>query len=189
MARKRQQGPVQGAQPMPAAKASKNKPAAQPVPTGKPSKNKAPAQPGIDDPLAVLRYEHRTLDSLFAQFALRKDQQLAQRVCASLTSHFKLEQDFYREAETIPELHGRVDVAQREHGGMEDRIRAIASLDEGDELTDQMVELRRAVEQHVREEERAIFPAVVKTLSRQRLQELGVHLRAARDKLLENGEQ
>lgn len=166
MARKQKLAPVQ---------------AVQPVAAAKPAKTKPNNQPGADDPLAVLRYEHRTLDSLFAQFTLRKEQPLAQRICANLTSHFKLEEGFYTEAETIPELHGRVDAAQREHGSMEDLIRSIGSLDEGEALNDQMLELQHAVEQHVRDEERAIFPTVVKSLSRHRLRELGVTLRAAKD--------
>ena len=172
MARKRQAAPVQGAAERPAAE--------------KPSKNKpAPARES-DDPLALLRYEHRMLDSLFTQFGLRKERQLAARVCANLTSHFKLEESFYREAEAIPEIHGRVDAAKREHGGIEDQIRALALLDEGEALNEQMLALQQLVEQHVREEERAIFPAVIKRLSRHELRDLGISLRTAKEKLLES---
>lgn len=169
MARKRNPAPV---------------PTVQPV-SGKPAKNKPGAQPGSDDPLAVLRYEHRTLDSLFAQFALRKDRRLADRVCASLRSHRKLEEGFYREAEAIPELHDRMELAQREHSGMDDLVRVIGTLKEGRALDDQMMALQQTVEQHVLDEERTIFPTVVKRLSRHQLRELGVALRTARDKLLD----
>ncbi|HLG69741.1 MAG TPA: hemerythrin domain-containing protein [Chloroflexota bacterium] len=169
MARKRPPAPTQAAQ----------------AAATKPAKNKAAPPRDADDPLALLRYEHRALESLFAQFGLRKERQLASRVCTNLTSHFKLEDAFYREAGSIPEIHGRVDTAIQEHGSMEDLMRAIGKLDEGDALNDEMLELQQLVEQHVREEERTIFPAVMKRLPRQELRQLGANLRAAKDKLSE----
>ncbi len=159
--------------------------AAQPAATDEASKNKSAATREVDDPLALLRYEHRTLDSLFTQFGLRKERQLAERLCAALEAHFRLEQTFYAEAEAIPEIHGRVDTAVRERGAMEDQMLALVSLGEGDALNEQMLTLQRAVEQHIRDEERTIFPAVVKSLSRQRVRELGTSLRLAKTKLLE----
>ncbi len=140
------------------------------------------------DPLALLRYEHRTLDSLFSQFKLRKEHQVARRVCSHLAMHSKVEEEFYREAETIPELHGRIDTSLREHRSLEELTRAIRGLDDGDALNEQMLALQQAVEQHVREEERSVFPAVLKAVSKHRMRELGANLRATKEKLTPTGE-
>lgn len=168
MAKKRQPAPVQA---VPQAGASK------------PSKNKPVPQQGSDDPLALLRYEHRTIESLFSQFVLRKDERVAQRVCESWKAHSRLEETLYETAESSPELHGRVAVARGEHQDIEERIRSIESMAAGEDLNEAMLELQQAVDQHVREEERSLFMAVTRDSSRSQLRELGTRLRTAKDKL------
>src|SRR5947207_3347639 len=74
----------------------------------KPPENKPNAGAGAGDPLALLRYEHRALASLFGEFAVRKDEQLARRICSQVTLHSKLEEeDLYGEAEDIPDIFDR----------------------------------------------------------------------------------
>lgn len=142
-------------------------------------------KPGPPDPLAVLRYEHRMLDSLFGQFEARKDHRVARRICSSIVLHSKVEEDFYRDAEAIPELHDRIDKSFKDHRLLEELAEAIIPLDDGEALNDQMVELQQVVERHVREEERMVFPTVLKALSKQGLRDLDVSLRAAKDKLVD----
>jgi hemerythrin superfamily protein len=142
-------------------------------------------KPGPPDPLAVLRYEHRMLDNLFGQFEARKDHQVARRICSNIVLHSKVEEDFYRGAEAIPELHDRIDKSFKDHRALEELTQAISQLGDGDALNDQMRELQQAVELHVREEERTVFPVVLKALSKQAQQELDAKLRAAKEKLTE----
>ncbi|HLY67580.1 MAG TPA: hemerythrin domain-containing protein [Chloroflexota bacterium] len=143
-------------------------------------------KPGAPDPLAVLRYEHRTLDNLFGQFEARKDHRMARRICSNIRSHSKVEEDFYRGAEAIPELHDRIDKSFKEHRLLEELTQAISPLGDGQALNELMLALQQAVEQHVREEERTVFPVVLKALSKQALRDLDMSLRAAQDNLLES---
>jgi hemerythrin superfamily protein len=142
-------------------------------------------KPGDPDPLAVLRYEHRTLDNLFAQFEARKDHRVARRICTNIVLHSKLEEDFYRGAGAIPELHDRIDKSFKDHQTLEELTQAISALEDGQALNERVLELQEAVEQHVREEERTVFPAVLKTMSKQTLRDLDANLRTTKDKLLE----
>ncbi len=144
---------------------------------------KKPQQPGGDDPLGVLLYEHRTLQNLFAQFAGRKEKPLAQRVGRALNLHFQVETALYDEADAIPELHAALEAAMRERHNCDELIKAIGPLEEGDELNEHMLDLQAAVDRLLRDEEKLIFPSVARHLSRSHLGDLGVSLRAARDKL------
>jgi hypothetical protein len=132
----------------------------------------------------VLRYEHRTLDNLFDQFEARKDAGLARRVCSCIISHSKVEEDFYNGLEPIAELHGQVDRSLREHRQLDELTLAISTLDTGETLNERMRELQDALNQHIREEERSVFPAVLKALSKHQLRDMNASLRAAKDKLL-----
>lgn len=155
---------------------------------GPPIKPPQPGKPGPSDPLAVLKYEHRMLESLFGQFEARKDHRVARRICSSIVLHSKVEEDFYRGAEAIPELHDRIETSFKDHRLLEELTQAILPLDDGEALNDRMLELQQLVEKHVREEERTVFPAVLRALSKQGLRDLDVNLRAAKDKLLETSE-
>jgi len=86
--------------------------------------------------------------------------------------------------EAIPELHDQIDRSLREHRHLDELTRAIAALGDGEALNDRMLELQDALGQHVREEERSVFPAVLRAMSKQGLRELDSSLRATKDKLV-----
>jgi len=128
------------------------------------------------DALALLRYEHRALDGLFSQFALRKDQALARRICTEVILHSKLEEDtLYPAAADIPDVVDKSRKALADHRRMAELVESIARLEASEALNDQMQQLQELVEQHVREVEVAIFPALRK-LSKSSLAELGAKL-------------
>jgi uncharacterized protein YehS (DUF1456 family) len=139
------------------------------------------AAPG--DPLASLRYEHRALDGLFAQFAARKEQHLARRICTEVIQHSKLEEDaVYQEVAEIPEVFDKSGKGLEDHRRMAEMVKSIRKLEAGETLNAQMQELRVAVEQHVRDEELSIFPALRK-LSKPRLDDLAARLSTAKANL------
>jgi hypothetical protein len=155
-------------------------------PAGPPPKqpnNKSNTQSG-PDAMGLLRYEHRALENLFSQFNERKDPQLARRICAQIELHSRLEeQDFYSEVEEIPDVFDRADKGLREHRQMDELIEAIGQLEAGEALNDGMSALREAVEQHIREEERSVFPAVARSMSKRSLAELTTRLAATKANL------
>lgn len=145
------------------------------------TKIEAAAAPG--DGLALLRYEHRALDGLFGQFALRKDEALARRICAEVIQHSRLEEDaVYPEAFEIADVLDRSRKAMADHGRMAELVESISGLTAGEALNQQMQELRDLVDQHVREEEEAIFPALRK-LSKSSLADLAAKLTTAKANL------
>lgn len=128
------------------------------------------------DALAVLRYEHRALEGLFGQFALRKDHGLARRICAELTLHSRLEEEaLYPEAGEIADVVAASRKAMDDHGRMKKLVKSIDKLAAGETLNSRMQELRELVEQHVREEEQVIFTALRK-LPKASVAELGIKL-------------
>jgi hemerythrin superfamily protein len=146
------------------------------------TKMEAPVAPG--DPLALLRYEHRAIDGLFTQFATRKDQPLARRICSEVLLHSKLEEDtVYQEAAEIADVHDKSGKGLAEHGHMAELVESISGLAAGDELNDLMQELREAVEQHVRDEELSIFPAL-RSLPKARLDDLALRLTSTKADLI-----
>ena len=120
--------------------------------------------------LAVLAADHKTISLLLAEFdELASDQadpeersSLAWQICDALTAHAVAEEDvFYPAAREALQDDELIDAALAEHDSVRAFVEQIEALDAGDERFDALViMLARVVAEHVRQEERELFPRV-----------------------------
>jgi regulator of RNase E activity RraB len=113
------------------------------------------------DAIALLDADHQRVEALFRDYesagtdrAVKND--LAQVICMELTVHAQLEEElFYPAVRQATGDDAMVKEAQQEHQEARDLIARIESGDDPDAL---VLELRRAVEHHVTEERKEMFP-------------------------------
>jgi hemerythrin superfamily protein len=139
------------------------------------------------DALALLKEDHRTVSGLFEQFrgasdrARKTKERLARKMVEELSVHAYLEEHLFYPAVRAAggELEDEVLEAIEEHHIVKWVLSEIEKLDPAAESFDAKVTvLMENVEHHVKEEERTLFPAVRKALSRQELAELGERMAA-----------
>jgi hemerythrin superfamily protein len=119
------------------------------------------------DAMLLLEQDHREVESCFAAYAQLSDgtakQRLRDKICMLLKAHMLVEEEiFYPEARAATGDDGMVDHAMEEHT---EAKRLIGDLESGKKSSrmDAAVEtLRKAIEEHVSEEETQFFPKVCK---------------------------
>jgi hypothetical protein len=114
-----------------------------------------------NDPIAMLKADHRKVEGLFQQFEAATDsetkRQLADEVCDELIVHAALEEDiFYRECRDQGVDEEKLNMAQVEHDSAKLLIREIMyGSPEDDEFFDAKVKvLKDEVLHHIQEEEK-----------------------------------
>jgi hemerythrin superfamily protein len=144
------------------------------------------------DAIALLKQDHRMVESLFDEFAKAdEDEQaaIAERVCQLLTVHTQIEEEiFYPAARDALHDDGKdvesIGEAEVEHGSLRELITKIENMTSDDELFKPTVTvLGTYVKQHVKEEETEIFPAVKRT--ELDLKEMGTELADRKFALME----
>jgi hemerythrin superfamily protein len=123
--------------------------------------------PAYEDAVDLLDADHKGVKALFIQYnALCEDdapapakQQLAEKICADLTVHAKIEEEIFypkvREATGDEEL---LDHAEEEHAQAKALIAKIQGMKAEDAGYDETVrQLGEAIDAHVREEREQIF--------------------------------
>lgn len=121
-------------------------------------KSKSAGQPAPDS-IALLKNDHREVESWFAEFeattAAGKKQKLATQICLALRVHTQIEEEIFypacREAGLDEDLMDEADV---EHDGAKRLIGEIEAGKPGDDHWDAKVKvLSEMIEHHVKEEE------------------------------------
>ncbi|MBA3774290.1 MAG: hemerythrin domain-containing protein [Ramlibacter sp.] len=118
------------------------------------------------DACALLDSDHQKVERLFAEYqAAGNDQsrksKLAQVICMELTVHTTIEDEiFYPAFRKASGEDNLVDEAEEEHEEARDLISQIEDADQMDPL---MAELQKAIEHHVQEERKEMFPKALKT--------------------------
>jgi hemerythrin superfamily protein len=146
---------------------------------------RAPAARGRapgDDALAVLRRQHRQVESLLARFdrATSDDeaQELADEICDKLTVHSTIEEEIFYPAARKDDTNDLVLESAEEHLSVKRLIADLQTLDSEDErLRPKVNLLREQVSRHVHQEETELFPKVRKEMEAPERQALGKHLR------------
>lgn len=139
------------------------------------------------DALEVLTHDHRMVEQLFRNYhAAASDTQrraVVELLVRELSKHAALEEMFvYPLAKKVlPDGAQEIDEHLGEHMAVKKTLLALDRLSEGDERTGDLVaQLRREVEEHVREEEDEFMPRVRAAVSQQDLDELGQLLTKAK---------
>jgi hemerythrin superfamily protein len=126
------------------------------------------------DGIELLQADHREVEDLFRQYQHSKDrhtrQHIADQVCAALELHAHLEETvFYPAFAAAAGEQGEtlVEDARQDHQMVRDLI---AELEEvhGKKFDAKFRELMHMVQQHVQEEENALFPHAEEALAEQR---------------------
>ena len=117
------------------------------------------AAPAKQDAIAMLKADHRKVESLFAQFEAAKSdgpkRRLAEQICMELTIHTRIEEEIF-----YPACRGKVeedvvDEAYVEHDGAKVLIAEIeAGGPDGQFYDAQVMVLSEMIKHHVKEEER-----------------------------------
>ncbi len=111
------------------------------------------------DAIALLKADHRQVEEWFAAFEKSRSEQrkadLAGRICAALTVHMTIEEEFFYpaflEATEDEDLHHEAEV---EHAGAKNLIAQIEAAGPRDEYFDAKVTvLSEMIKHHVKEEE------------------------------------
>jgi hemerythrin superfamily protein len=132
------------------------------------------------DALEVLAHDHRMVEQLFRDYeaaaSARQRRGVAELLVRELSKHAALEEMlvYPLARKALPDGDREVDEHLNEHMAVKKTLLALDRLDEGDARADELVdELRREVEQHIREEEGVMMPRLREAVSQQDLDELG----------------
>lgn len=138
------------------------------------------------DAIALLKADHKTVKTLFAQSEELSDRAKSQlkrigdQICAELTVHAQIEEQIFYPA--VKERAGRKHKEERdlvlesieEHALVKHVIADLQAIDAADETYQPKLKvLKENVEQHVKEEEREMFPAVRELIDEDDLLALG----------------
>lgn len=148
------------------------------------------------DAIALLKADHKAVKALFAETEELSDRakgqlkRLGDHICAELTVHAQIEEQIFYPA--VKERAGRNHRDERdlvlesveEHALVKHVVSDLRGLDAGDEsYKPKLKVLKEIVEQHVKEEEREMFPGVRELMDEEELIELGQQLQQMKVRL------
>ena len=145
------------------------------------------------DAIALLKKDHREVESLFSQFekARQSDrkQDIAMRICEALRAHTTIEEEIFYpaflEATQEEDLHHEAEI---EHEGAKRLIADIEGSSPDDDHYDARVTvLKEMIKHHVKEEEQPGGMFAKARQSEMDLQAIGESLRARKEEVLGEG--
>ncbi|MFI2646032.1 hemerythrin domain-containing protein [Streptomyces sp. NPDC018610] len=132
------------------------------------------------DAIELLRHDHRMVEQLFRDYhaAASETQRrgVIELTVRELSKHAALEEMmvYPMARKVLPDGPRKIDEHLSEHMAVKKLLLALDRLPAGDDREgDLMAQLRREVEEHVREEEGELLPELREHVSRQDLDELG----------------
>ncbi len=137
------------------------------------------------DVFAMLTADHRRAEDLFQQFQQTSDPQVALKICQELTIHATLEEELLYPvlATKVEGGYGLAQEARHEHQEAKQLVSRIeAGALEGSDVSELVSELQQAVQHHVEEEEREIFP-MVRTGAAAVVEKLGADMAQRKEQL------
>ncbi len=157
--------------------------------------SRSSATPRTADAIALLKADHRQVETWFEQFASSrsdaKKQQLAQDICKALKVHARIEEEIFYpaflEATADEDTHHEAEV---EHDGAKKLIAAIEGAGAGDDYFDARVTvLSEMIKHHVNEEEKRDGMFAEARKSSMDLKALGQQLAARKSELMEGADE
>ncbi|MEX0759848.1 MAG: hemerythrin domain-containing protein [Tistlia sp.] len=116
------------------------------------------------DATLLLEQEHREVEGYFAAYEAASDKKvklrLIERICLDLQAHTTLEKEIlYPVAREATGEDALLDHAEEEHAEAKEMVTELLAAAKAGKTPDQLVtKLRKAVEEHVEEEEQKLFP-------------------------------
>jgi hemerythrin-like domain-containing protein len=143
-----------------------------------------------NDAIAMLTADHRQVRALFQQYEDTSDpylkQIIAEHVFAELTLHMVLEETVFYPVfaeQADEEGKGLVSDALQDHQQLRDLIATLQEIDDDSTFETRFQALRDHVEQHIEDEESAMFPQAAQDLV-SHLEEMTVLLQERKAQLL-----
>ncbi|MBI2216499.1 MAG: hemerythrin domain-containing protein [Candidatus Rokubacteria bacterium] len=141
--------------------------------------------------MQLLKRDHNAVKRLFTELnrttgrAVKKRQQLVQKIGSELEAHATIEEEiFYPAMAELDRARELLNEAREEHGHVKEMLAEIRGLAPDDaQLVGRMKELRQSVVHHATEEEREMFP-LAEQLGNDRLRELAGALEARKSALM-----
>lgn len=143
------------------------------------------------DIFSYIKKDHRKVSEMFeellAAHATHRRKSLFDQIKEELIIHSKSEEaTFYKTLERDSELKAKLAHANKEHDEIEKYLESISNLSpESDKRLVMIGELKHAVEHHVNNEEKNIFPEAKKILSDEEARELAEEMDKLKTKLKE----
>jgi hypothetical protein len=139
------------------------------------------AQGLAPDALELLERQHREVEALLAEFdqANSDDEahEVASTICDKLTVHTAIEEEIFYPAARDEATNDLILSALEEHLSVKRIIADVQGLESEDErLRPKVNVLKDQVLRHVEEEERELFPLVVKEMDKDERRALGQHM-------------
>ncbi|MGH9281129.1 MAG: hemerythrin domain-containing protein [Acidimicrobiales bacterium] len=137
------------------------------------------------DPFAPLKADHRKVEGLFSQFEQTNEPDIARQICDELTVHAMVEEELVYPLLATKVGHSDSEEARAEH---EEAKGLISQIEQGlrsqSDVSSLVKELQQAVQHHVEEEEREIFPKMMEAVPKL-TEVLGPDVEARRAQLVE----
>ncbi len=140
----------------------------------------------MPDPVEMLTKDHREVEALFEEYRTGRGPAVVRRICDELTVHTAVEEKVVYPALASDVDGGRQmrDHAEKEHAEVKQAILAIERAGyDSSEVDPLMQKIIEGVAEHVREEERDVFPAMRSQISEDRMSQLGSEAQAAKQEL------
>jgi hypothetical protein len=141
----------------------------------------------------LLEIQHREVDLLFGRIERadsgREKRSLVEELADKLAAHMAIEQEiFYPACLRETTRVARIRESYEEHAVARFELERLVATGAADPAFDARVTvLKETIRDHVREEERSLFPAAERRLGRERLVALGVEMRARFEELVQRG--
>jgi Hemerythrin HHE cation binding domain. len=138
------------------------------------------------DAASLLKQDHRQVESLLEQYraaTANSKQALLGEITRELSRHMEAEEAvLYPVLRTaVPDGESLMEDAVEEHNEAKGLLAELEDMEIGSLAADSKVAtLRKAIEHHVQEEEEEIFPMMLESLSRSRLEDLGKEIEDAK---------
>ncbi|MDB5092340.1 MAG: hemerythrin [Candidatus Eremiobacteraeota bacterium] len=149
------------------------------------------------DAIALLKADHKKVKGLFAETddlsdrATTQLKRIGDQVCQELTVHAEIEETLFYPAVKDRTQRGHKEErdlvleSYEEHSLVKKIISDLEAIDASDEsYRPKLKVLREMVEQHVKEEERELFPGARELLNEDELMELGMRMTELKNKRL-----
>jgi hemerythrin superfamily protein len=149
------------------------------------------------DAIALLKADHKKVKGLFAETddlsdrATTQLKRIGDQVCQELTVHAEIEETIFYPAVKDRAQRGHKEErdlvleSYEEHSLVKKIISDLEAIDANDEsYRPKLKVLREMVEQHVKEEERELFPGARELLNEDELMDLGMRMTELKNKRL-----
>lgn len=126
----------------------------------------------------LLKRDHREVEQLFGAFERDPQPSIAEELCAQLELHTTAEEHFVYPAlrERVSDGKKLAEEAEHEHAEARQVIGRVKRTSDPEHLAEVVAELQTAIEHHVEEEERTVFPKMESDLGKIELEAIGANV-------------